>query len=106
MHIVTVTEVTTMPMSSPLLKLDAPSPCGCRIAGDDEAPGSMRIWYCRTHGAAFEVLDALQVATRALDRLTGNESVPASERALIQEVEETAKKTIRNAVDSYGYRAA
>lgn len=54
----------------PNLKLDQPLPCGCRVSKDPD--GKLRIWFCRTHLAAFETLDALQTAARALDRLAGD----------------------------------
>ena len=49
----------------PTLKPDQPLPCGCRVAR--EADGRLRLWYCRTHAAAFEMLEALRGATDALD---------------------------------------
>jgi hypothetical protein len=57
----------TRVLPGPNLKLDEPMPCGCRVSKDPN--GKLRLWFCRTHLAAFETLDALQTAARALDRL-------------------------------------
>ncbi len=51
----------------PTLKPDQPLPCGCRVAR--EADGRLRLWYCRTHGAAFQMLEALRSSADALDQV-------------------------------------
>src|SRR6185503_1568775 len=51
----------------PTFKLDEPIPCGCRVSR--EPTGRMRLWYCRTHLAAFDSLEALERAVRTLERL-------------------------------------
>jgi hypothetical protein len=55
----------TMAIPGPTLKPDQPLPCGCRLVR--EADGRLRLWYCRTHGAAFEMLEALRFSADVLD---------------------------------------
>ncbi len=55
----------TIAIPGPTLKPDQPLPCGCRLAR--EADGRFRFWYCRTHGAAFEMLEALRLSADALE---------------------------------------
>jgi hypothetical protein len=55
----------------PTFKLDQPMPCGCRVS--KESDGRMRLWYCRTHLAAFQSLEALESAVRALERLAAGD---------------------------------
>ena len=43
----------------PNFRIDNSLPCGCRIARDDDTK-RLRLWYCPTHAAAFEVLEALR----------------------------------------------
>jgi hypothetical protein len=54
-------------LPGPTFKLDQPMPCGCRVSR--ETDGRMRLWYCRTHLAAFQSLEALERAVQTLDRL-------------------------------------
>lgn len=91
-----------MAISSPSLKLDSPSPCGCRVARD-EGSERVRIWYCQTHGVAFEVLQALQVTAKALNRVATKQPLAPFERDLATVAQDKAEATIRKAVDSYGY---
>jgi hypothetical protein len=55
------------PSAGPPLEPDQPLPCGCRLTR--AADGRLRLWYCRTHGAAFEMLEALRVSAEAPDSI-------------------------------------
>ena len=61
----TVTNTAAVP--GPTVKPNQPLPCGCKVAR--EADGSLRLWYCRTHGAAFQLLDVLRVSADVLDQV-------------------------------------
>ena len=44
----------------PTFKLESGAiPCGCKVARD-EGTRNYRLWYCPTHAAAFEMLEALR----------------------------------------------
>jgi hypothetical protein len=65
----------------PTFKLDNSLPCGCRI-GRDDGTLKFRLWYCPTHAAAFEILEALRTNLSALDELinsTGGTSCDLSQ---------------------------
>ena len=49
----------TKTVPGPNFRVDNTLPCGCRIARDEDTK-RLRLWYCPTHAAAFEVLDALR----------------------------------------------
>jgi hypothetical protein len=49
----------TKTVPGPNFRIDNSLPCGCRIARDEDTK-RLRLWYCPTHAAAFEVLDALR----------------------------------------------
>jgi hypothetical protein len=49
----------TKTVPGPNFRIDNSLPCGCRIARDDDTK-RLRLWYCPTHAAAFEVLEALR----------------------------------------------
>lgn len=51
----------TKTVPGPTFRIDSSLPCGCRIARDDDTK-RLRLWYCTTHAAAFEVLEALRLA--------------------------------------------
>ena len=50
----------------PTVKLDQPLPCGCRVSRD-AGTACMRMWFCGTHLAAFEMLEALRGVVSTLD---------------------------------------
>ena len=58
--------MVTKTVPGPTFRLDNSLPCGCRINRDDETK-RMRLWYCPTHAAAFEILEALRANLDALD---------------------------------------
>ena len=88
----------------PSLRVGTPSPCGCRVKADEELPGRVRISYCRTHGNAFEVLEALQSATQALDLIAPTLALEPFQEAA-RHVQKRANDTIRKTIDSYAYWA-
>ncbi|MBI2207641.1 MAG: hypothetical protein HYU41_27735 [Candidatus Rokubacteria bacterium] len=99
-------EVDAMPMTSPQLKIGSPSPCGCRVTREDDDNGAVRIVYCRTHGAAFDVLAALQTSAKLLERVLSTATLPATEQNGVETTRAAVVKTIHEAVDSYGYQVA
>ena len=58
--------MVTRTVPGPNFRLDNSLPCGCRINRDDETK-RLRLWYCPTHAAAFEILEALRANLDALD---------------------------------------
>jgi hypothetical protein len=56
----------TRTVPGPNFRIDNSLPCGCRISRDDDTK-RLRLWYCPTHAAAFEVLEALRMNVDALD---------------------------------------
>ena len=50
----------------PTFKIDSAIPCGCRVSRDDDTQ-KLRLWYCPTHAAAFELLEVLRSNLTALD---------------------------------------
>lgn len=56
----------TKTVPGPNFRVDNSLPCGCRICRDDDTK-RLRLWYCPTHAAAFEVLEALRLNVDALD---------------------------------------
>jgi hypothetical protein len=79
----------------PTFKLDSSLPCGCRISRDDDTK-QMRIWYCTTHAAAFEVLDALRSGVDALDTVLKHLS-PNQNLGFLKDAEVKARTAIRKA---------
>src|SRR5262249_9556036 len=57
----------SLAVPGPILKPQQPLPCGCQ--GTREPDGRLRLWYCRTHAAAFHLLDALRGSLDALDQI-------------------------------------
>ena len=58
--------MVTRTVPGPTFRLDNSLPCGCRINRDDENK-RLRLWYCPTHAAAFEMLEALRANVEAFD---------------------------------------
>ena len=56
----------TKTVPGPTFRIDNSLPCGCRICRDDDTK-RLRLWYCPTHAAAFEILEALRLNVDALD---------------------------------------
>jgi hypothetical protein len=58
--------MVTKTVAGPIFRVDNSLPCGCRISRDEDTK-KLRLWYCTTHAAAFEVLEALRENAHALD---------------------------------------
>lgn len=76
--------IKTVP--GPNFRVDNSLPCGCRISRDNETL-RLRLWYCTTHAAAFDVLEALRENADALESVIKlvptevSEVAPARDRA-------------------------
>lgn len=57
----------SLAVPGPILKPEQPLACGCQVTREPD--GRLRLWYCRTHGAAFHLLDALRVSLAALEQV-------------------------------------
>ena len=57
----------SLAVPGPIVKPEHPLPCGCQVTREPD--GRLRLWYCRTHGAAFHLLDALRVSLDALEQV-------------------------------------
>jgi hypothetical protein len=82
----------TVAIPGPTLKPDQPLPCGCRVVR--EADGRLRLWYCRTHGAAFEMLEALRSSADALDAVVKH---PPGDLELSRRAHAAARDVIQKA---------
>lgn len=90
-----------MPIQGPTLKLDDPSPCGCRLKPEVGAE-KFRLWFCRTHAAAFEMLETLQVSLRAIDTVVKELPAPVPDDHLARHAQAVIQATIQKARDHYG----
>lgn len=93
-------EATLTP--GPAMKPGSPSPCGCRVS-PEAGTEKLRLFFCRTHAAAFLMLDALQVSLKALDTVVKQLPTPVSDDHPMKLAQVTVRTTIHSAVDSYGY---
>jgi hypothetical protein len=85
----------TKTVPGPNFRLDNTLPCGCRISRDDDTK-RLRLWYCPTHAAAFEVLEALRLNVDALD--TVMKQVPTEFTAVdVRDAGVRARTAIRRA---------
>lgn len=87
----------TKTVPGPTFRVDNSLPCGCRICRDDDTK-RLRLWYCPTHAAAFEILEALRLNVDALD--TVMRQVPSnvlSEAAPAMDAGVKARTAIRRA---------
>ncbi len=96
-----VEEQTLKP--GPTLKPGSPSPCGCRVS-PDMGGEKLRLWFCRTHAAAFDMLDALQVSLKALETVVKLIPTALSEDHPLRHAQLTVQTTIQKAMDSYDYK--
>lgn len=79
----------------PTFKMDGSLPCGCKISRDGDT-AQMRLWYCTTHAAAFEVLDALRSNVDALGNAM--KQLPRHENLVnLRDAEVKARSAIRKA---------
>jgi hypothetical protein len=86
----------TKTVPGPNFKIDNSLPCGCRINRDDDTK-KLRFWYCTTHAAAFEVLEALRLNVAALDTVIKWVPSEFSELAPARDAEVRALTAIRHA---------
>lgn len=95
-HALPMAEVMPKAIPGPTFKMDNSLPCGCRI-GRDDGTLKFRLWYCPTHAAAFEMLEALRLNLSALDELIN--SAPAKQHDLSQAMDAgmRARMAIRRA---------
>jgi hypothetical protein len=80
----------------PNFRIDNSLPCGCRINRDDDTK-RLRLWYCPTHAAAFEMLDALRVNLDVLDGMIKQVSAEVSEMGTARDAGVRARTAIRRA---------
>lgn len=79
----------------PVFNIDNWIPCGCKISRDEDTK-RLRLWYCATHAAAFDILDALRLNADALDRVI-TQIPPLDGRAGFQETAQRARETAQRA---------
>lgn len=85
--------IRTIP--GPTFRLDSSLPCGCQIRRDEDTK-RFRMWYCQTHFAAFEVLEALRSNTAALDHVLQKVG-PVNGDVNVADIAAKARETIRKA---------
>jgi hypothetical protein len=85
----------TKTVPGPNFRIDNSLPCGCRISRDDDTK-KLRLWYCPTHAAAFEVLEALRVNADALGSVMKH-APETSEIGHARDAESCARTAIRRA---------
>jgi len=85
----------TKTIPGPVFRVDNSIPCGCKISRDEDTK-RLRLWYCTTHAAAFDVLDALRSNADALDRVI-KQAPPADAGMSFEETAERARTAIRKA---------
>jgi hypothetical protein len=88
--------MTTKTVPGPNFKLDNSLPCGCRICRDSDTQ-KLRLWYCTTHAAAFEVLEALRANAEALGTVIKHVSSELSSVGSARDAEMRARTAIRRA---------
>jgi hypothetical protein len=86
----------TKTVPGPTFKIDNSLPCGCRISRDDDTK-RLRFWYCTTHAAAFEVLEALRLNVDALGTVIKQVPGQGSELMPARDAEVRARTAIRHA---------
>jgi N-formylglutamate amidohydrolase len=89
-------EEHSMVVPGPTFRLDNSLPCGCRI-NRDEADKRLRLWYCPTHAAAFEMLEALRANVEAFDAVIKHVPREQLEVASVLDAEVRARTALRRA---------
>lgn len=82
-------------IQGPTVKIDSSLPCGCCVSR--VGPTELRMWFCCTHGAAFEILDALKSNRAALRNVIEHASSGRYDVALAMEAGMKARAAIRKA---------
>lgn len=93
------TDIMAKAIPGPTFKLDNSLPCGCRI-GRDDGTLKFRLWYCPTHAAAFEILEALRMNLSALDELINNPAGSACDLSQAMDAGMRARMAIRRATSA------
>ncbi|HYE92834.1 MAG TPA: hypothetical protein VEA38_17520 [Terriglobales bacterium] len=88
--------ITTRTVPGPNFRVDNSLPCGCRINRDDDTK-RLRLWYCPTHAAAFEVLEALRLNADALDTVIKQVPSGVPDLMLARDAGVKARTVIRRA---------
>lgn len=88
--------MVTKTVPGPNFKMDNSLPCGCRICRDDDTK-KLRFWYCTTHAAAFEILEALRLNVAALDIVIKHVPCNGSDLMPALDAEVRARTAIRHA---------
>lgn len=87
--------MVTKTIPGPVFKIDNSIPCGCKISRDEDTK-RLRLWYCPTHAAAFDVLEALRSNADALDHVI-KQAPPVDSAVNFEETAERARTAIRKA---------
>ena len=88
--------MVTKTVPGPNFRLDNSLPCGCRINRDDDTK-RLRLWYCPTHAAAFEILEALRANLDALDTVIKHMPGETSEVGSVLDAEIRGRTALRRA---------
>jgi hypothetical protein len=87
----------------PTVKPGNPSPCGCEVKPETEG-GKLRLWFCRTHAAAFQMLETLQFSLRALDIVVKHLPSSLPENDVARQARTVVEAAIQKAMDNYDQR--
>lgn len=60
----------------------------------------MRLWFCRTHAAAFEMLETLRTSLKTFDAVVGQLPQPVADEYSVKEIRSVVLKTIQKATDN------
>ena len=80
----------------PTFKMDNSLPCGCRISRDGDTQ-KLRLWYCPTHAAAFEILEVLRSNLTALDAVVEQTTSGKCDPSIAMEAGMRTRAAIRKA---------
>jgi hypothetical protein len=86
----------TKTVRGPNFRIDNSLPCGCKICHDEDTK-RLRLWYCTTHAAAFEVLEALRMNVDALDTMIKHAPSELSEVGPARDAGARGRTVIRRA---------
>lgn len=84
------------PIPGPTFRMDDALPCGCRVTRD-EGTLKLRLWYCATHAAAFEILEVLRFNVDALGHLMKQDHTGDEALTRAMDAEMRARAVIRKA---------
>jgi hypothetical protein len=69
-------------------------PCGCRVGRDE---GRLRLWFCSTHAAAFEMLEVLRLNVAVLDDILDNTPTGQGDLSRAMDAGMRTRRVIRKA---------